>query len=304
MRWWLLLVWVVPLVLGQGPVLAAASQTDMADCQQMQDLDKSIAGCTKVGEDTSLAAHDRAIAYFDRGIGYYSKNDLDHAIADWSLSINLDPNYAHAYNNRAKAYRANGDYEHSIADYSEAIKLDPQHAVAYKGRGIAYLLGGQADKAEADFQQAAKLDSTDQYAALWLDIAARRNNQPSHIAQEATNLNMSAWPAPVVFLFAGQMTPHDVAVAAQNIDQNITQARLCDAYFYIGESVLQKGDKDQATHLFQQAVGACAKSVDEYSSAVAELKAMGKPLAMQGGEGQGSVQGAEGAPGGQGAKTP
>jgi len=275
MRCWLLLVSIIPLVMAAGPALAA-SQTDMADCQQMQDLDRGIAGCTKIAEDQSVAASDRAIAYFDRGVDYYAKDDLDHAIADWSEAIKLDPNYVHAYNNLAKAYRDKGDYDHAIADYSEAIKLDPHHAIAYKGRGIAYLLSGQSAKAEADFQQALALDSSDPYSVLWLDIATRRNNQPSHIAQATTRLNMGAWPAPLLLLYAGQMTPHDVAVAAQNVDPAITQARLCDAYFYIGESMLLKSDKDQATDLFQRSLKECPKTVDEFSGAVAELKALGQ----------------------------
>jgi lipoprotein NlpI len=299
MRSWLLLVAAIPLVLAARPVLALGPN-DISDCQQMDDLDRGIAGCTKVAEDQSVAAHDRAIAFFDRGVDFYTKNDLDHAIADWSEAIKLDPNYGHAYNNRAKAYRAKGDYQDAIADYGEAIKLDPQHALAYKGRGIAYLLSGDNAKAEADFQQASALDRTDQYAALWLDIATRRNNQPSHIKEAALNLHMSSWPAPLIFLFGGDMTPHDVAVAAQNIDKRITQARLCDAYFYIGESTLLQKDKDQATHLFQLAVKTCPQTVDEYSAAVAELKAMGKPLEAPEtpGAGQGTAeQPAQAAPG-------
>jgi lipoprotein NlpI len=303
MRSWILLVAVVPLVLAARPALAV-SQNDISDCQQMDDLDRGIAGCTKVAEDQSVAAHDRAIAYFDRGVDFYAKNDLDHAIADWSEAIKLDPNYGHAYNNRAKAYRAKGDYQGAITDYSEAIKLDPAHAVAYKGRGIDYLLSGDNVKAEADFQQAASLDPADQYAALWLDIARRRNNQPSQIKQGAAKLNMSSWPAPIVFLFGGDMTPHDVAVAAQNIDKRITQARLCDAYFYIGESTLLQKDKDQATHLFQLAVKTCPQTVDEYSAAVAELKAMGKPLEAPETEGAGQGTAEQPAQTAPGAKSP
>ena len=303
MRFAFALVSIIPLLSFAGAA-SATTQTDMVDCQQMRDLDRSITGCTNLASDRSLDAHDRAIAYLDRGLAYYAKNDLDHAIDDWSEAIKLDPSYLHAYNNRGKAYRAKGDYAQAIADYSQAIKLDPQHAVAYKGRGIAYLLSGDPAKAEADFRQAADLDPADQYAVLWLDIATRRNNQPSHIAQTAKALNMSAWPAPIVFLFAGQMTPHDVAVAAQNIDPLVTQTRNCDAYFYIGELVLLKGDKDQATDLFRRALKECPKAVDEYSASVAELKAMGKPLEVPGtqslGEGMDKsvelpVQGAPGA---------
>jgi lipoprotein NlpI len=292
MRCCLLLVSVVPLVLAAGPVLAA-SQTDFADCQQMQDPDRSITGCSKLVGDQSLVPHDRAIAYFDRGVAYYAEEDLDGAIADWSEAIKLDPNYAHAYNNRAKAYRAKGDYQHAITDYNEAVTLDPHHALAYKGRGIAYLLSGQMAKAEADFQQTTNLDSEDLYALLWLDIAKRRNNEASDIAKAAAHTSMDTWPAPLVFLFAGRITPHEVAFAAQNANPLITQIRRCESYFYIGESMLAKGDKDQATDLFQHALKACPKSVDEYSASVAELKTMGKPIEAKGTVGPGGANDVE-----------
>jgi lipoprotein NlpI len=280
---------IVPFVWFAGGAFAA-TQTDMVDCQQMRDLDRSITGCTNLTVDQSLAAPDRAIAYFDRGLAYYAKDDLDHAVADWSEAIKLNPGYVHALNNRGKAYRAKGDYMNAIADYTQAIKLDPQHAIAYKGRGISYLLSGDAAKAEADFRQAESVEP-DIYSLLWLDIATRRNGEPSNIGPQSQRVNMSAWPAPLVLMFGGQMTARDVAVAAQDADQNVTQARLCDAYFYTGESVLQKNDKDQATELFQHAVKACAKATDEYSAATAELKAMGKPIEAQ--DVQGSAQGAD-----------
>lgn len=285
---WLLLFSVIPLFAFGRPALAA-NQTDFADCQQMQDLDRGIAGCTKVAEDQSGVASDRATAYFDRGVDYYIRDDLDHAIADWSAAIKLAPTYVHAYNNLAKAYRAKGDYQHAIDNYSQAIKLDPQHAAAYKGRGITYLASGDAAKAEADFQQAAGIDRSDLYAILWLNIATRRNNQPSDVTQATIHLNMGTWPAPLLLLYAGQMNPHEVAVAAQNIDSVITQARLCDAYFFIGESMLLGKDKDQATDLFQRTLKTCPDTADQYSVAAAELKALGKPLEAQGeGEGQGA----------------
>lgn len=291
MRSWYLLVSAIALVTAAVPSRAAAP-ADIADCQQMQDIDKGIAGCTKIAEHQGVPASDRAIAYFDRGVDYYAKNDLDHAIADWSEAIKLNPDYVHAYNDRAKAYLAKADYNDAIADYSQAIKLDARHALAYKGRGISYLLSGQTDKAENDFRQAVALDPSDQYAVLWLDIATRRNNQPSHIAQSTVRLNMTAWPAPLLFLFAGQMNPHDVAVAAQNIDPAVTRARQCDAYFFIGESMLLKGDKNQAADLFQHALKQCSETVDEYSAAAAELKALGKPVpAPAGGDQDPGVQG-------------
>ena len=281
---WLLLFSAVPLLAWGGPALAA-TQTDFADCQQMQDLNLGIAGCTKIAEDPNGIVSDRATAYFDRGIDHFVRGELDAAIADWSASVKLVPTYAHAYNNLAKAYRAKGDYQHALDGYSQAIKLDPQLVSAFKGRGITYFANGDAAKAEADFRRAESMDSSDPYTALWLNIAVRRQNQPYDITKSAIHLNMGAWPAPLLLLYAGQVNPHEVAVSAQNIDPVITQARLCDAYFFIGESMLlssDKGDKDEATDLFQRTLKVCPATADQYSVAAAELKAMGKPLEAPG----------------------
>ncbi len=288
MRFWLALISIIPLVTFAGAA-RASTRTNMEDCQQMQEIDRSISGCSKLTADQSLAAPVRAVAYFDRGLAYYARNDLDHAIADWSEAIALNPDYAHAYNDRAKAYRAKGDYPRSIADYDRAIKLDPQHSIAYKGRGIAYFLSGDAAKALADFRQAENIEP-DAYTLLWLDLAARRDNQPFAIAPASKRVFMDGWPGALVLMYGGQMTVHDVAVAAQNMDKKVTQGRLCDAYFYTGESMLLKDVKDQATALFQHAVSTCAKTVDEYSAAAAELKTLGKPLEAQS---QGAEQKAE-----------
>ncbi|HLH10823.1 MAG TPA: tetratricopeptide repeat protein [Methylovirgula sp.] len=288
MRWFLGFV-AVPLVLFGSPAFAA-SQTDFADCMQMQDLDRGITGCSHIAQDESGLPHDRAVAYFDRGVDYYSRGDLERAISDWSAAIKLDATYVHAYNNRAKAYRAKGDYMLAIADDSDAIKLDPSHATAYKGRGIALLLSGQTAKAEADFKQAIAIDPSDPYAALWLDMTMRRNHEPSRIKEMSLRVNMGAWPAPLLLLYAGRVTPHEVAVAAQNIDPVISQARLCDAYFYIGESYMpatSKEDKDQAVDLFQRSVKECPVTADEHAAASAELRAMGEPLQAQGAEAEG-----------------
>ncbi len=288
MRFWLVLTSIVPLVAFAGAV-RASTQTDMQDCQQMEELDRSISGCSRLTADQSLAASDRAIAYFDRGLAYYARTDLDHAIADWSEAIALNPTYAHAYNNRGKAYRAKGDYAHAIADYGEAIKLDPRRPIAYKGRGIAYFLSGDYVKAQADFRQAESIEP-DAYAVLWLDLAARRANQPIDLKQAMEGVNMGEWPAPLLLLYSNQATAHDVAVAAQNMDKKVTNARLCDAYFYTAESLLLQNG--QATQLFQRAIDTCQKSVDEYSAAAAELKALGKPVEAQS---PGAEQKAEGA---------
>ena len=81
---------------------------------------------------------DTAKAYLSRGDQHSAIKDYDHAIADYSQAIRLNPDYAEAYNNRGLAYSLTGKTEmaNAIADYSQAIKLRPTYAYAYNNRGV------------------------------------------------------------------------------------------------------------------------------------------------------------------------
>ena len=153
-----------------------------------------------------------AWAYAERGNLYKNKGDVDHALADLNESIRLDPAYALAHFSRGDLYRRKGDLarrhdRHERHDQArsqlcarllhprpallharqrsrrrwrtlrKAIKLDADDATAYFNRGVAYyVIGGRTADAEADFRKAAELNPKDAYAALWRDLAERRNN--------------------------------------------------------------------------------------------------------------------------------
>ncbi|MGO8955161.1 MAG: tetratricopeptide repeat protein [Rhodomicrobium sp.] len=55
---------------------------------------------------------------------FHSKmQDHDHAIADFTKAIELDPNYAEAYQKRGDAYKAKGNTLRASADYKRAKEL-------------------------------------------------------------------------------------------------------------------------------------------------------------------------------------
>ena len=273
-RW---LVALIPLAFSTAPAFAV-DPLDVQHCQQQGDANLTISGCSKIADDKTVDTHDRAVAAFLLGIGYYAKNDLDNAIKAWTEATALEPGYVHAYNNLGKAYLAKTDYAKAIATYDQAIKLDAKHALSYKGRGIAQFLSGAKDKAEADFRQAVALDPGDAYSQLWLELTKRRLGAKASpdLAKASTQLNMTAWPAPLLLLYEGQMTPHDVVMAAQHVDIKVSKARMCDVGFYAGELSLSEGDKNEAIELFNHAVDVCFNSVAEKTAAVAELKALGQ----------------------------
>ncbi len=61
-----------------------------------------------------------------------SQGDLDHAIADASHALRLDPNDAIAFNNRGAALSKSGEYAAAVADLQEAIRFRPSLPNPYK----------------------------------------------------------------------------------------------------------------------------------------------------------------------------
>jgi tetratricopeptide (TPR) repeat protein len=202
----------------------------------------------------------------------------DAAIAACSRAIASDrydgADLAVLYNNRGSEYHGKGDSDRAMADYDQAIRLDPQYALAYGNRGRTELYSGALDKALADLDLASELDPKYAYAALWLDIVAKRSNLPGRLVEATTHIEMTRWPAPIIRLYLGQLTPAAVIAAADDPNAYTREGQLCEAHFYIGELALQQGSKERAKAQFDAAEALCPKNFLEYAAAAAELKAL------------------------------
>jgi lipoprotein NlpI len=212
-----------------------------------------------------------ASAYFNRGWVRRSLGDFDQALADLDISIRLDSNNAPAYFNRGSVLYVLGDTARAVDDFTRAIRLDPTYASAYFSRGVAYfVIGLHLADAEADFRKANELNPHDAYSVLWLDLTERRNNVPSQLEQTAKNLDMAAWPAPIIRLFAGELTFAQALAAAAASDQKTMLGQVCETKFYSGElSLLRK--TGEAPRLFQQAANECPRGFIELNAAMVEL---------------------------------
>jgi tetratricopeptide (TPR) repeat protein len=100
-------------------------------------------------------------AYFNRGILRREIGDLDGAIQDYSLAIDINPTQSQIYNNRGNARRDKGDLEDAMSDYDMAIRLNPNAARALINRGMVHRIFGNPDSALADFAKAISLKPTD-----------------------------------------------------------------------------------------------------------------------------------------------
>jgi lipoprotein NlpI len=217
-------------------------------------------------------APDYALARFSRGDLYKSMGNLAQAMADMNDTIRLDPNYALAYFTRGRLSYMLGNNPAALEDFGKAIKLDPEDPTPYFNRGVSYyVIGGRIPDAVADFKKVAEINPRDAYAALWRELAERRLNAPSHLAEAARQLDLTKWPGPVIREFLGESTAEHTLAAASDADPTTKLAKACEAHFYGGELALLKRNKKEAQRLLKLATSECPPSFIESTAAFAEL---------------------------------
>jgi tetratricopeptide (TPR) repeat protein len=213
-----------------------------------------------------------AMAYLLRGELYKGASDFEHARADLDTSIRLDPNDARSYFLRGSVAYLVGDNTTALSDFGASIKLDPNNQATYFNRGVAYyVIGGHVADAEADFRKAVELDPKDAYAALWLDLAVRRNGGATHLRQAEGQLDMTAWPAPLTREFLGDANAAQALTAAHDDDPKTSTGRSCEANFYSGELALLTKNKQEGMRLLRRAASDCPRGYIEAPAAMAEL---------------------------------
>ena len=139
---------------------------------------------------------------------------------------------------------------------------------------------GSPAKAQADFQQAAEINPKNAYHAIWLEIAERRQKLPGRLAQTTKQVDMKAWPAPIVRLFLGEVTPAELGAAAEQKDAKPWE--VCGARFYSAELALLNGQKADALRLYRQAVKDCPRSNIEWAAAQVALRSRREALTGDG----------------------
>jgi len=93
--------------------------------------------------------------YLLRGLAYRSQRDIDAAIKDFSISIQMRPTQD-AYLRRGEMYFEKGAYNIAEQDFSSAVEINPS-LEAYKLRGVTYLVLGNLDMAIMDGTKIIKL---------------------------------------------------------------------------------------------------------------------------------------------------
>src|SRR5947199_1192932 len=106
--------------------------------------------------------------YIKHGIELFSKGDFIAAITEYNRALALDPSLPEGYLNRSKARQAYGDIDGAIEDYEIAIQLAPRIATnnrdiinAYLNRGYSRSNQLDLDGALSDYDRAIRLNPND-----------------------------------------------------------------------------------------------------------------------------------------------
>jgi tetratricopeptide (TPR) repeat protein len=117
-----------------------------------------VAVCDDAIKTGDLTRLDLAATYSNRGIILSSSGQLDRALADHDLAVQLDPTSVRAHVNRANTLFKAHRYAEALADYDRAIELSAgAFAVAFYNRSFVHLALAQKDAARKDLEQAAAL---------------------------------------------------------------------------------------------------------------------------------------------------
>ena len=188
------------------------------------------------------------------------------------IANGLVSDIARALLDRGLAYLEKGDLERAIADFDQAIAIAPTYADAYYNRGRVHFYRRSFVKAQTDFKRANELEPMDAYSALWLYLAERRSDAPSSLLQASKHIDMKNWPAPIVRLFLGQLSPAQALAAAEDPNPKKKQDQVCEANFYVGEFELLRDARDEASRSFRLAANGCPPGSDARRAAIFELK--------------------------------
>jgi tetratricopeptide (TPR) repeat protein len=217
---------------------------------------------------------DSSDALISLGGAYVQKGDYDRAIENLNRAVQLDPKSADALANRGDAYLGKKEDQRAIQDYDQSLQLNAKNAGAFSARSQAHTNLGQYADAASDLVEAQKLDPSFPYYSLWLYVARFRAGQDgrAELEKNAGQMKLAEWPGPMANLFLGKITPEAILSAANNPDAKKNREQHCEAYFYLGEYALMKGNTAEAKRLFQQSVDTGVTSFIEYAYAQTELK--------------------------------
>jgi tetratricopeptide (TPR) repeat protein len=137
-------------------------------------FDPGLDACTRMINSAAYKGTTLAAIYRARGSWKQKKGELDASLADYGISIGIEPNNVESYDYRADVYQQQGDLDKALADYDHASRIDPTYAAAYFSRGRIFEKKDDIAKAREEYNKAIAVPSKDRIALWAQDNACAR----------------------------------------------------------------------------------------------------------------------------------
>jgi tetratricopeptide (TPR) repeat protein len=136
--------------------------------------DSGHAACTRMIKSGLYDGKTLAAIYRARGSWNQKKSDLDASLADYAISIRIEPDNVESFDYRADVYQQQGDLDRALSEYDKASQINPTYAAAYFSRGLIYEKKGDIAKARVEYNATLALQTKDRIAQWAQDNARAR----------------------------------------------------------------------------------------------------------------------------------
>ncbi|MGY3452312.1 DUF3857 domain-containing protein [Bradyrhizobium sp. USDA 4353] len=268
---------------GKSDIKSSEAGADPATDRFRRMLLDGVQKTTDTISSGKLAGADLADALCQRASSLVELGRVDEAMRDVNEAFRLIPNTSDAYGCRGGALYESGQFESSIADLSKSISLGAITAANYRSRGAARLYAGQIEQAGADFARAVELAEGENkiYCELWLLAVLGRAGKPvpDAIAQRARATANGPWPLPALAMMTGALSPDELLKTFDDKKGDERKMLLSEAYFYIGQHAMMRGDKQAAKLSFEKSREQGVLLYTEHIAAGFELQRLAKESA-------------------------
>ena len=124
----------------------------------MQPQVRELRHCDDALSAGGLSNYETVATHVNRGILLLRRNEIDHAIADFDMAMQLDPSQPEAYLNKGAALIQRQNPGEAAQLFTVALEHNTQRpALAHYGRAVAYEALGNVREAYQEYRTASEL---------------------------------------------------------------------------------------------------------------------------------------------------
>jgi len=198
-----------------------------------------------------------AFDHTSQAIGYVNSGEFGKAIDEYSLAVQLKPNFPLGYLGLGYSYYYSGELTFAKDNFEKALRLSPEFLDAHFGLGSVFLQDGEYDLASKEFLEVLRFDPNNINGHLGLGWVYLNQFDIDNSKKEFENVLAVAPDSADAHFGLGSVyfiaNDYDNAVDLWNETLKLNPS-FSSAYFYNGLVYLRQGKYSDAEDAFQDAL--------------------------------------------------